>query len=125
MDPQYRQLKDFLQLYNVITEQCFSSCVDTMMTRKVEIDEVRKHENLFILITSLNNENFIFQNSCLLNCVDKFAKVNQRMMGTYVEVQSRINENRMREYEENLKKAEELAQQQQAEPPAIIETGAN
>lgn len=42
MDPQVRQLKDFLALYNVITEQCFGSCVDSMMTRKVENDEVIK-----------------------------------------------------------------------------------
>lgn len=34
-------------------------------------------------------------------------------MSTYVEVQSRINEKRMVEYEENLKKAEAAAQEQQ------------
>lgn len=62
-----------------------------------------------------------FQNSCLLNCVDKFAKVNQRMMGTYVEVQSRINETRMKEYEDNLRKAEEL-QQQNSASPVVVET---
>lgn len=47
------------------------------------------------------------------------------MMGTYVEVQSKINENRMKEYEENIKKQQELAQQQAQEletPPAIVET---
>lgn len=45
MDPQVRQLKDFLQLYNVITDQCFGSCVDNLMTRRVASDEViKKHE---------------------------------------------------------------------------------
>jgi hypothetical protein len=46
-----------------------------------------------------------------MNCVDKFAKVNQRMMGTYVEVQGRINDNRMKEYEANMKLQEEQAKQ--------------
>lgn len=43
-------------------------------------------------------------------------------MGTYVEVQSRINEKRMKEYETQLKEAEALAvqqQQEQLEAPVI------
>lgn len=35
------------------------------------------------------------------------------MMSTYVEVQSSINERRMKEYEEQLKQAEALAAQEQ------------
>jgi hypothetical protein len=42
MDPDVRQIKEFLQLYNVITEKCFNSCVDTLMTRGIQNDEVRK-----------------------------------------------------------------------------------
>lgn len=41
MDPQVRQFKDFLSLYNAITERCFNSCVDSLLTRKVEDNEVR------------------------------------------------------------------------------------
>lgn len=48
-----------------------------------------------------------------MNCVDKFAKVNQRMMKTYVECQGRLNDSRMEEYEENIKNQEEQARIQQ------------
>jgi Tim10/DDP family zinc finger len=100
MDPQVRQFRDFLQLYNSITEKCFATCVDTLLHRRVE-----------------ENENF-----CILNCVDKFAKVNQRMMTTYVEVQSSINEKRMEEYEKQLKENEAQAlQQAQTTEPAPVE----
>lgn len=95
MDPQVRQFRDFLQLYNSITERCFATCVDNLFHRGVEQNE----------------------NSCILNCVDKFAKVNQRMMSTYVEVQSSINEKRMIEYEKQMKDAEALAAQQQEQQP--------
>lgn len=108
MDPQVRQFKDFLQLYNTITEKCFNSCVDNLLSRNVE-----------------NNED-----SCVGYCVDKFAKVNQRIMGTYVEVQSKINNKRMQEYEVQMKQAEELAAQQQEleqvspeTTPAAVEAG--
>jgi hypothetical protein len=45
-------------------------------------------------------------------------------MGTYVEVQSRINEKRMVEYENQIKAAEELAQQQQQDQLAqpVVQT---
>ncbi|CAO1401846.1 unnamed protein product [Diamesa hyperborea] len=93
MDPdnnkgQLRQFKDFLQLYNTITEKCFSSCVDNLFTRDVSESE----------------------DSCIIHCVNKFANVNQRLMGTYVEIQTQLNTKRMAEYEENLK----LQQEQQA-----------
>lgn len=57
----------------------------------------------------------IFKHSCVEKCVDKFAKVNQRLMKTYVEVQSKINEKRMIEYENQLKQAEAESQAQQPE----------
>lgn len=100
MDPQVRQFKDFLQLYNSITERCFNSCVDNLFSRRVEQNE----------------------NECVAVCVDKFAKVNQRMMTTYVEVQSAINEKRMKEYEAQLKESQAQAAQQEvasAEPVAL------
>lgn len=40
LDNQLRQFKDFLSLYNTITEKCFNSCVDGFFTRDVEKDEV-------------------------------------------------------------------------------------
>lgn len=70
-----------------------------------------------------------FKDACVRVCVDKFANVNQRMMGTYVEVQGTINERRMKEYEEQLKQAEALAAQEQQnqliEPAPVVEAAAN
>lgn len=37
---QLRQFKDFLQLYNLITEHCFKHCISNNLTRSVEEDEV-------------------------------------------------------------------------------------
>lgn len=65
-----------------------------------------------------------FQDSCVSVCVDKFAKVNQRLMTTYVEVQSSINEKRMIEYENQIKEADAAAlaaQQQQLEQVQEVE----
>lgn len=59
----------------------------------------------------------IFKDTCIKICVDKFAKVNQRLMTTYVEVQSKINEKRMVEYENQMKAAEAAAQQEVPPPP--------
>jgi len=39
MDAQIRNFKDFLQLYNKITELCFSQCVDNFHNRMVSSDE--------------------------------------------------------------------------------------
>lgn len=46
LQSQLRQFKDFLQLYNIITEHCFKHCVNTVLTRDVEEDEVRKENYL-------------------------------------------------------------------------------
>lgn len=53
MDPQVRQFRDFLQLYNTITEKCFNVCVENLLSRRVENSE----------------------DTCVAHCVDKFAKV--------------------------------------------------
>lgn len=55
-------------------------------------------------------------------CVDKFAKVNQRLMSTYVEVQSSINEKRMAEYENQIKEAEAQAIAAQQQEQQQLET---
>ncbi|CAG9808293.1 unnamed protein product [Chironomus riparius] len=90
LDAQLRQFKDFLQLYNIITERCFTSCVDGFFTREVE-----------------NQEDF-----CVRNCVDKYANTNQLIMKTYVEVQGKINEKRMEEF---TKQQQELLEKQAQE----------
>lgn len=51
---QLRQFKDFLQLYNLITEHCFKHCVNTVITRSVEDDEVKLK-----IFTPIKNECFL------------------------------------------------------------------
>ncbi|XP_070503344.1 mitochondrial import inner membrane translocase subunit Tim10B-like [Chironomus tepperi] len=98
LDSQLRQFKDFLQLYNVITERCFNSCVDGFFTREVE-----------------SQEDF-----CVRNCVDKYANANQLVMKTYVEVQGKINEKRMEEFTKQQELLQNQVQEQQIESNSQI-----
>ncbi|EDS35456.1 mitochondrial inner membrane protein translocase, 9kD-subunit [Culex quinquefasciatus] len=92
MNIELRNLKDFLGLYNRVTELCFSSCVDNFNVRDLSPEEVR----------------------CAENCVGKFTNTNQRLMQVYMDVQGKINERRYAEVEALQAKQEaELLQQQQ------------
>lgn len=81
------QFKDFLQLYNKLTEKCFLHCTDNFFTRELSTDE----------------------SNCLDKCVLKFSNVNQRVMNAYVHDQAIINERRMKEMEEQMKANEAAA----------------
>uniref|UniRef100_A0A1Q3FB16 Mitochondrial import inner membrane translocase subunit n=1 Tax=Culex tarsalis TaxID=7177 RepID=A0A1Q3FB16_CULTA len=90
MNIELRNLKDFLGLYNRVTELCFSSCVDNFNVRDLSPAEIR----------------------CAENCVGKFTNTNQRLMQVYMDVQGKINERRYAEVEALQAKQEaELAQQ--------------
>ncbi|XP_017034931.1 mitochondrial import inner membrane translocase subunit Tim10B [Drosophila kikkawai] len=81
MDPNLRNFKDFLTLYNKVTEMCFGRCVDNLNERNLA-----SHEDV-----------------CVDRCVTKFARFNQNMMNFYVEVQTSLNAKRMKEEEERAK----------------------
>ncbi|XP_075146456.1 translocase of inner membrane 9b [Haematobia irritans] len=100
MDPNLRNLKDFLTLYNKVTELCFSRCVDNFNER-----DLAKHEE-----------------ACVSRCVNKFALFNQNMMKVYVEVQSEINQRRMQELEENQKIIQQNQQQAETSAAPIAST---
>lgn len=91
MDFELRNLKDFLTLYNQVTELCFKSCVDNFFGRDLSSEEVR----------------------CTDNCVGKFSNVNQRLMQVYVGVQTDLNQRRMVEFEAQQAKLLEAQQQQE------------
>ncbi|XP_016936723.1 mitochondrial import inner membrane translocase subunit Tim10B [Drosophila suzukii] len=91
MDPNLRNLKDFLTLYNKVTELCFSRCVDNLSQRALGGQE----------------------DICVDRCVTKFARFNQNMMKVYVDVQTTINAKRLEEVEENARKAEQLQKEQE------------
>ncbi|KXJ71283.1 hypothetical protein RP20_CCG020949 [Aedes albopictus] len=100
MDFELRNLKDFLTLYNQVTELCFKSCVDNLFGRDLSADEIR----------------------CTDNCVGKFSSVNQRLMQVYVGVQGDINQRRMVEFEAQQAKLEEAQKQQETVAAATATT---
>uniref|UniRef100_A0A3F2YWL7 Mitochondrial import inner membrane translocase subunit n=1 Tax=Anopheles epiroticus TaxID=199890 RepID=A0A3F2YWL7_9DIPT len=99
MDYELRNIKDFLQLYNKITDMCFNSCVDNLFGRDLSREEI----------------------SCADNCVLKFTNVNQRLLKVYVDVQSDINQRRMAEVETQQAKMLAEAQQQQQQQQATVQ----
>ncbi|XP_059621172.1 mitochondrial import inner membrane translocase subunit Tim10B [Phlebotomus argentipes] len=74
---QIRNFKDFLQLYNKLTEHCFTKCVDNFYSRTISANETR----------------------CVENCFGKFTNVNQKILGVYIGVQQEINARRIAEIE--------------------------
>lgn len=101
MDPdqQLRNLRDFLLVYNRMTEICFQRCSSNFNYRNLTMDEER----------------------CLDSCAGKLIRSNHRLMGTYVQLMPQMVQRRMEEMEskaaENAKAAEAAASAN-AEPPA-------
>lgn len=77
------QFRDFLQLYNKLTELCFQHCADNFFNRDLSPEE----------------------STCLDRCVNKFSSVNARVMSSYVEMQTEINTRRMKEMETQMQVA--------------------
>ncbi|GAB0092931.1 mitochondrial import inner membrane translocase subunit Tim10B [Sergentomyia squamirostris] len=74
---QIRNFKDFLSLYNRLSEHCFTKCVDNFYSRKISPAE----------------------NICVDNCIGKFTKTNQKILGVFIECQQEINARRVAELE--------------------------
>jgi len=70
---QIRTFKDFLANYNKLSEICFTDCVWDLTSRKV-----------------LRSED-----TCALNCAEKYLKMNQRISTRFQEFQQVANENAM------------------------------
>ncbi|XP_026184507.1 mitochondrial import inner membrane translocase subunit Tim10 B [Mastacembelus armatus] len=93
MDPdqQLRNLRDFLLVYNRMTEICFQRCSSNFNYRNLTMDEER----------------------CVDSCAGKLIRSNHRLMGTYVQLMPRMVQRRMEEMEskaaENAKAAEAAA----------------
>lgn len=90
MDPdqQLRNLRDFLLVYNRMTEICFQRCTSNFNYRNLTMDEER----------------------CVDSCAGKLIRSNHRLMGSYVQLMPRMVQRRMEEMEskaaENAKAAE-------------------
>lgn len=74
-DPQLRQLKDFMEVYNRIAETCFNHCITSFADRKTSDEEA----------------------TCADRCVKKYIGLNHHLMQVYVEVQPEIVQRRIDE----------------------------
>ncbi|XP_049593082.1 mitochondrial import inner membrane translocase subunit Tim10 B [Syngnathus scovelli] len=87
-EQQLRNLRDFLLVYNRMTEICFQRCSSNFNYRNLTMDEER----------------------CVDSCAGKLIRSNHRLMGTYVQLMPRMMQRRMEEIEtkaaENAKAAE-------------------
>ncbi|KAI2659833.1 Mitochondrial import inner membrane translocase subunit Tim10 B [Labeo rohita] len=91
MDPagQLRNLRDFLMVYNRMTEICFQRCTSNFNYRNLTMDEER----------------------CADSCAGKLIRTNHRLMGTYVQLMPAMVQKRMQEMES---KAAEVAKAEAA-----------
>ena len=88
---QLRNFKDFLVLYNQISETCFKKCANTFLTREITSDE----------------------DLCVSNCAQKYIHANHKIMEIFMEVQPIMVRRRMEEI--NTTQAALEAQNQQVE----------
>ncbi|XP_031728568.1 mitochondrial import inner membrane translocase subunit Tim10 B [Anarrhichthys ocellatus] len=98
-DQQLRNLRDFLMVYNRMTETCFQRCSSNFNYRNLTMDEEK----------------------CVDNCAGKLIRTNHRLMGTYVQLMPRMVQRRMEEMESKAAesaKAAEAAASARVEPPA-------
>lgn len=67
---QIKQFKDFLMSYNKLSELCFNDCVHDFTIRQVRDKE----------------------DSCAMNCMEKYLKMNQRISQRFQDFQMQQNE---------------------------------
>ncbi|KAK8735616.1 hypothetical protein OTU49_005471 [Cherax quadricarinatus] len=86
-----RQFKDFLVLYNQISERCFNLCVTGFNGRS--LSEV--------------------ETACVDRCVGKHISVNHKIMSVYAEVQPIYMQRRIDEMNKQIEAQQNLVQEQQ------------
>ncbi|CAM5073488.1 unnamed protein product [Natator depressus] len=74
---QLRSLRDFLLVYNRMTELCFLRCISNLNYRALTREE----------------------EACLDGCAGKLVHSNHRLMGAYVQLMPSIVQRRMSDYE--------------------------
>ncbi|KAK2581139.1 hypothetical protein KPH14_007951 [Odynerus spinipes] len=72
---QLRNFRDFLLVYNQISETCFKRCADTFLTR-----DITSNEDL-----------------CIKNCAEKHIHANHKIMELYMEIQPVLVQKRIEE----------------------------
>jgi len=71
------QLKDFLLLYNKISEECFKKCVYNMTQRHLDSDE----------------------QTCINSCTQKHVNVNHKTMELFSEINPVFQQRKMEEHQ--------------------------
>ncbi|KAJ8342376.1 hypothetical protein SKAU_G00323040 [Synaphobranchus kaupii] len=92
---QLRNLRDFLLVYNRMTEICFQRCTSNLNYRNLTMDEER----------------------CVDSCAGKLIRSNHRLMGTYVQLMPGIVQRRLEEMEA---KSSEMAAAAETSPTATV-----
>ncbi|XP_071449399.1 mitochondrial import inner membrane translocase subunit Tim10B [Hetaerina americana] len=93
-----RNFKDFLQLYNQMSELCFNRCVYTFGGRDLTREEAH----------------------CAEICASKHVKINHKSMAVYMEVQPLIVNKRIEEMNEAQKTLEREAEKKKLEEDAAV-----
>ncbi|KAM4697241.1 mitochondrial import inner membrane translocase subunit Tim10 B [Discoglossus pictus] len=81
---QLRNLRDFLLVYNKMTELCFSRCAKNLNYRTLTMEEEQ----------------------CLDSCASKLIRSNHRLMGAYVGLMPSVVQRRMEDMEKQSKELE-------------------
>ncbi|NP_001346982.1 mitochondrial import inner membrane translocase subunit Tim10 B isoform b [Mus musculus] len=77
---QLRNLRDFLLVYNRMTELCFQRCVPSLHHRALDAEEVETE-------------------ACLHSCAGKLIHSNHRLMAAYVHLMPALVQRRIADYE--------------------------
>ncbi|KAM4047669.1 mitochondrial import inner membrane translocase subunit Tim10 B [Anomaloglossus baeobatrachus] len=81
---QLRNLRDFLMVYNKMTELCFSRCAKNLNYRSLTMEEEQ----------------------CLDSCASKLIRSNHRLMASYVALMPGLVQRRMADYESQNKETD-------------------
>ncbi|XP_072257091.1 mitochondrial import inner membrane translocase subunit Tim10 B [Pyxicephalus adspersus] len=87
-EQQLRNLRDFLLVYNRMTELCFTRCAKNLNYRSLTMDE----------------------ETCLDSCATKFIRSNHRLMAAYVGLMPSVVQRRMADIEKQNKELEANAE---------------
>ncbi|CAK8684254.1 unnamed protein product [Clavelina lepadiformis] len=91
---QLRNIKDFLILYNALTESCFNKCVTNMNYRT---------------LTQI-------ERACVHRCADKFTNANKRFMNEFTKLTPEMIRRRNEDAMEQAQKYEALLQESAPSP---------
>ncbi|XP_064113094.1 mitochondrial import inner membrane translocase subunit Tim10 B-like [Macrobrachium nipponense] len=89
VESQFRQFKDFLYLYNQISEKCFDLCITRLHQRDLTETET----------------------ACVDTCVGKQVSVNHKIMAVYSEVQPIYMQKRLDEMNKQIEAQQQMAAQ--------------